>query len=281
MSRFTLPACAALACAALAAASSRGGRGKPARRDHRGGRRLRRAAHPALAPKSPRGDRKDAGRGRGDRRRRLQALDARDDHQGCARLHAGCVRPAQMGRRHAPLDPRLRPFPQFPPARRPALHGRHPDQHGGRLWRLPGDRSIRLPADRGLQGRERAAIWRECARRRDQLRDAVGPRPAGEPRARGDRRRILRFPPRAGEHVRPSRRGRLVRHRIGAAGRRVPRPFRRRRPSNERQSRLRALGKRRDPVLPQRQHGRSGHSGRGHARERAETSAPRGRRTTC
>ncbi len=85
------------------------------------------------------------------------------------------------------VDPRLGPVAQFPPARRAALHGRHPDQHRRRLRRFPGDRPDRLPLCRGLQGRERAALWRGLARRRDQLRHAVGARCAAgrvQPRPR-------------------------------------------------------------------------------------------------
>ena len=55
-------------------------------------------------------------------------------------------------------------------------HGRHPDQHGRRLRRFPGDRSDRLSLRRGLQGRQRAAVRRQLARRRDQFRDADRPR---------------------------------------------------------------------------------------------------------
>ena len=77
-----------------------------------------------------------------------------------------------MGRRYAAVDPRLRPVAQFPSARRPALYGRHSDQHGRRLRRFPGDRSDRLQICRGLQGRQCAAIRRQFAGRRDQFRDA-------------------------------------------------------------------------------------------------------------
>ena len=91
-----------------------------------------------------------------------------------------------MGRGHAALDPRLGPVAQLPSARHPALHGRHPDQHRRRLRRLPGDRSDRLPLRRGLQGRERAALRRQFARRRDQFRDADRPRRAARSTARVD-----------------------------------------------------------------------------------------------
>ena len=92
--------------------------------------------------------------------------------QGRARLRAGRVRAAEVGRRHAAVDPRLGPVAQLPSARPAALHGRHPDQHRRRLRRLPGDRPDRLPLRRGLQGRQRAALRRQLARRRHQLRDA-------------------------------------------------------------------------------------------------------------
>ena len=104
---------------------------------------------------------------------------------------------AEVGRGHAPLDPRLGPVAQLPPARRPALHGRHPDQHRRRLRRLPGDRPDRLPLRRGLQGRQRAAVRRQFARRRHQLRDAD--RPRRQPARRQRRHRQLRLPPPAGE----------------------------------------------------------------------------------
>ena len=97
-------------------------------------------------------------------------------HQGRARLRAGRVRPAEVGRGQPPVDPRLGPVAQLPPARHPALHGRHPDQHRRRLRRFPGDRSDRLPLRRGLQGRQRAALRRQLAGRRHQLRDADRPR---------------------------------------------------------------------------------------------------------
>ena len=76
-------------------------------------------------------------------------------------------------------------------------HGRHPDQHRRRLRRFPGDRSERLSLRRGLQGRQRAALRRQLARRRDQFRDADRPRCRAVRRAR--RRRQLRLPPSAGE----------------------------------------------------------------------------------
>ena len=77
-------------------------------------------------------------------RRGLQELDARSDAQGRARLRAGRVRAAEMGRGLPPVDPRFRPVAQLSSARRPALHGRHPDQHRRRLRRFSGD-STRPP----------------------------------------------------------------------------------------------------------------------------------------
>ena len=129
---------------------------------------------------------------------------------------ASCA--AEVGRGHPALDPRLRPVAQFPSARHPALHGRHSDQHVGRLWRLPGDRSDRLSLRRGLQGRQRAALRRQFARRRHQFRDADRPRrpPVRRPR----RPRQLRF--RAAQALRRCLRAvRLFRHRLGAARRTV------------------------------------------------------------
>ena len=97
-------------------------------------------------------------------------------HQGCARLRARRLRPAEVGRGLAPVHPRLGPVAQLPSAQHAALHGRHPDQHRRRLWRLPGDRPDGLPLRRGLQGGERAALRRQLTGRRHQFRDADGPR---------------------------------------------------------------------------------------------------------
>ena len=51
-----------------------------------------------------------------------------------------------------------------------------PINTAGRLRRFPGDRPDRLQICRGLQGRQRAAVRRELARRRHQFRDADRPR---------------------------------------------------------------------------------------------------------
>ena len=108
--------------------------------------------------------------------RGLSQSTRRQHDQGRARLRARRVRAAEMGRRHPAVDPRLGPVAQFPSARRAALYGRHPDQHRRRLWRFSGDRSDRLQICRGFQGRQRAAVRRQFARRRDQFRDAERPR---------------------------------------------------------------------------------------------------------
>ena len=120
-----------------------------------------------------------------------KGVDARHHRKGCARLRAGRVRAAEVGRGHAAVDPRLGAVAQFPSARRAALHGRHPDQHRRRRRRLPGDRSDRLPLRRGLQGRQRPALRLQLAGRRHQLRDADGLRRRPVRRAR--RRRQLRL----------------------------------------------------------------------------------------
>ena len=95
-----------------------------------------------------------------------------DHHQGHPRFRTGRLGAAEMGRGQPPLDSRLRSVAQFPSARHPTLHGRHSDQHLRRLWRLPGNRSDRLPLCRGLQGRQCATLRRQFARRRHQFRDA-------------------------------------------------------------------------------------------------------------
>ena len=158
-----------------------------------------------------------AGLRRGGARHRLQEQHARRHHQGRARLRARRVRAAQVGRGQPPVDPRLRPVAQLPPAQRPALHGRHSHQHRRRLRRLPGDRPDRLPLRRGLQGRQRAAVRRQFAGRRHQFRDAHGPR--RQPVRRQRRYRQLRLPSPAVELRRRQRAVRFLRHRLlaGAA----------------------------------------------------------------
>ena len=200
-------------------------------------------------------------------------------HQGRPRLGAGRLGAAEMGRRHAPLDPRLGPVAQFPPARHPALHGRHPDQHGGRLRRFPGDRPDRLSLRRGLQGRERAALRRQLARRRDQLRDADRPRCAAGSTARIDAGSFgyLQGAGRLGRRLRPVR---LLRHRVGAALRRLPRSQRGHCRARQRELRLPALAGRRDALLRQRQHGAATHPGRGDEDLGAEFAARRPRPAT-
>ena len=72
-------------------------------------------------------------------------------------------------------------------------HERHSAQYRRRLWRFPGDRSERLSLRRGLQGRKCAALRRQFARRRHQLRDAHRSR---RKRHVGEcRHRQLRLPP--------------------------------------------------------------------------------------
>ena len=154
-------------------------------------------------------------------RRGLPELDRRQYHQGHSRLRARRLRAAEMGRRHAALDPRLRPVAQFPSARRPALHGRHPDQHLGRLWRFPGNRSDRLQICRGLQGRQRAAVRRQFARRRDQFRHAD--RARSHPERRVGRCRRLRLSPLAGQCRRRQRPVGWFRHRFDPGSGRLPR----------------------------------------------------------
>ena len=170
---------------------------RPPQRSGARAARVSRVSNPAVAPgreRSGEGTRADgphraagaarhsadAGRRRHRAGRGLPEFDRRQHHQGRARLRAGRVRAAEMGRRHAAVDPRLRPVAQLPSARRAALHGRHSDQHRRRLRRFPGNRSDRLQICRGLQGRQCAAIRRQLARRRHQFRDADRPRSVSE-----------------------------------------------------------------------------------------------------
>ena len=125
-----------------------------------------------------------------------------------------------------------------------ALHGRHPDQHRRRLRRLSGDRSDRLSLCRGVQGRERAALRRQLARRRDQFRHADRARRAAvrRPRRRGQLRLSQGRRPASGGGVRPVR---LFRHRLGAAAGRLPRS--QRGPRRARQRATSATSSRRMP----------------------------------
>ena len=188
MSRFTLPACAALACAALAS----GARLMPRRpRKTCSTRSPSRASAPAGRSPSPRS--KDAARkskGRparsrsstptptSARRPRSTIKDALDYTPGVfAQPKWGedtrlSIRGSGLSRNFHLRGVQL-------------YHGRHPDQHRGRLRRLPGDRPAAYPLDRGLQGRQRAALRRQRARRRDQLRDADRPRPTPASRRAG------------------------------------------------------------------------------------------------
>ena len=151
----------------------------------------------------------------------LQGEHAGSDHQGCARVRSRRLRPAQVGRRYPPLHSRLGPVAQFPLARHPALHGWHPHQHRGRLWRFPGDRPDGLSLHRGLQGRQRPALRRQRPGRRHQLRDADGLR--RKPLRRAPRLWQLRLPQGLGEFRRRLRRHRLLHQRHGAGSGRLPR----------------------------------------------------------
>ena len=199
----------------------------------------------------------DPGRRRPGSRRGLQELDGRQHHQGYPRLRARCLRAAQMGRRYQAVDPRLRPVAQFPSARRPALHGRHSHQHGGRLWRFPGNRPDRVQICRGLQGSECAAIRRQFAGRRHQLRDGDGTRSV--PERRLGRSRRLRLPPSASQCRRRQRAVGWFRHRIHASGRGIPRSQQRAGNARQRQCRLSVLARVRDAVLSQCQRGSPAH----------------------
>ena len=158
-----------------------GARSGAADRRRSGAGRPRRAGGAERAAGADR-NQQHPGRRRDRAGRGLQEFDRRQHHQGHPGLRAGRLRAAEMGRRHPAVDPRLRPVAQLPSARRAALHGRHSDQHRRRLRRFPGDRSDRLQICRGLQGRQRAAVRRQLARRRHQFRDADRPRSVPERR---------------------------------------------------------------------------------------------------
>ena len=196
-------------------------------------------------------DQQHPGRRRDCAGRGLQEFDGLQYHQGHPGLRARRLRAAEMGRRHAAFDPRLQPVAQFPSARRAALYGRHSDQHRRRLRRFPGDRPDRLQICRGLEGRQRAAVRRELARRRHQFRDSDRPRSVPE-RSVGRYGRI-RIQAAAGQRRRRERSMGRFRHRVDPGVRRLQGPQFRQQHPRQRQCRLSILAGCRNAVLFQRQ----------------------------
>ena len=144
------------------------------------------------------------------------------DHQGRARLRARRLRAAQVGRGYRACRSAARACRATSTcAASSSIMDGIPDQHGRRLRRLPGDRPDRLPLRRGLQGRQCAAVRRQLARRRDQLRHAD--RARRQPVRRQRRHRQLRLPAPAVELGRRQRTVRLLRHRLLAGAGRLPR----------------------------------------------------------
>ena len=134
-----------------------------------------------------------------------------------------------------------------------------PDQHCRRLRRFPGDRSDRLPLHRGVQRRQRAALRRQLAGRRHQLRDADGlrRRRLWRPRRRGQ----LRLPQDGRQLGRRCWPGRLFHHRHLAGGGRLSRSQLGREHARLHERRLSPVGGRRDALLCQRQLGAPAHPG--------------------
>ena len=250
-----------------------GARSGAADRRRSGAGRSRRAGGAERAAGADR-DQQHPGRRRARAGRGLQEFDRRQHHQGHPRLRAGRLRAAEMGRRHAAFDPRLRPVAQFPSARRPALHGRHSDQHRRRLRRFPGDRPDRLQICRGLQGRQRAAVRRQLARRRHQFRDADRPRSVAERRV--GRYGRIRIQAAAGQCRRRQRSMGRFRHRLHPGVRTAFRDhsFGSSHP-RQRQCRLSVLAGCRDAVLFQRQRDPPAHPRQRHQAIGADRSPSR------
>ena len=153
-------------------------------------------------------------------RRGLPELDRRQHHQGYPRLRPRRIRAAQMGRRHAAVDPRLRPVTQFPSARRPALHGRHSDQHAdgyGDFQEIDPTAYKYVAVYKGANGLQFGANALGGA---INFVTATGRDPF--PERRFGRSRRLRIPPPAGQCRRHQRSVGRFCHRVHAGGRGIP-----------------------------------------------------------